>query len=51
MRSMLLTMFTKFIHLQAVFQGFLILPGKIIDRLANRALHFDHVVLRHIMES
>jgi hypothetical protein len=45
--GVLTAILAMFLHFQALFQDFLILPGKIIDGLALGALQLDHVVLGH----
>jgi hypothetical protein len=47
MLSMLLAVLAMLFKLQALLQDLLVLPGKIVDRLALGAFQLDHVVLRH----
>lgn len=48
MKRMLLTVLTKFVELKAILEDFLVLVGVVVDRLTDRTLQFDHVILRHI---
>ena len=50
MRGMLFAELTKFCQLQTVLQRLFVLGGEIIGMLAFGclALHFHHVILRHI---
>ena len=44
----LLAELTKLCQLQSIFQDLLVLAGKIICAFAFLALHFHHVILRHM---
>lgn len=47
MQCMLVAKFTILLELQPVLERTLVLARKIVNLLALRAFHFDHVVLRH----
>ena len=48
MSGMQTAVFAIFLQFNSIFQSFFILLGKIINSFALRALHFYHVILRHI---
>jgi len=45
MQSVFLAMLAEFIQFQPIFQNFFIFSGKIVNALANRALHFYQIIL------
>lgn len=47
MDSVRLAVLAKFLHLQSIFQSFLVFLGKIIYSFAAGAFQLDHIILRH----
>jgi hypothetical protein len=47
MQGVLFANRTILLQFQTLKQNFLVLVGMIVSRLANRAFHFDHVLLGH----